>query len=212
MIHLSNERKVTRKPQQKRSKLMTEKILAAALELFCNKGYYNTTTNEIAKEAGISIGSLYSYFKDKDTIFIEILGQYHDTFLSVFENIKREVSRSLYEQDKKAWLRILLDHLIQLHMSVKTLNRELKALYYIKNEVRAVMDKQTKKIRMETLGILLKSREDVRPDNLEITSLLIVDFMSAIVDRIVFDEGLTQEEKEDIISMGIDAVFKILYQ
>lgn len=212
MIILSRVKKETRTPRQKRSKLMAEKILAASLKLFCEKGYYHTTTNEIAKEAGISIGSLYSYFKDKDTLFMEILEQYHNDFQIVFENIKDEVNNSLYRKDKKAWLQILLDSLIQMHMSVKTLNRELKALYYIKSEVRAVMDKQDQKIKAETLTILTQSREDVRSHNLEITALLIVDFISAIVDRIVFDEGLTQKDRENIVSMGVDALFKVLYE
>lgn len=212
MIILSRVKKETRTPRQKRSKLMAEKILDTSLKLFCEKGYYNTTTNEIAKEAGISIGSLYSYFKDKDTLFMEILEQYHNDFQIVFENIKDEVNNSLYRKDKKAWLHILLDSLIQMHMSVKPLNRELKALYYIKSEVRAVMDRQDQKIKAEALTILTQNREDVRSDNLEITSLLIVDFISAIVDRIVFDEGLAQKDRGNIVSMGADALFKVLYE
>lgn len=42
-----------------------EKILGSALALFCKKGYYQTTTNEIAQRAQGSIGIRYSYFQDK---------------------------------------------------------------------------------------------------------------------------------------------------
>ena len=206
------EKRTTRKPQQKRSKLTADKILDTALKLFCEKGYYNTTTNEIAKEAGISIGSLYSYFKDKDTIFQEILESYHQNFLSVFEHIKSDINRSLYERDKKAWLRILLDSLIELHQSVKTLNRELKALYYIKSEVQAVVDMQTEKIRIATLEILSQRPDEIHSDNLEITAILIVDFISSVVDRIVFDDELSDERRLCMIDMGVDAVYKVLYE
>lgn len=206
------EKRTTRKPQQKRSKLTADKILDTALKLFCEKGYYNTTTNEIAKEAGISIGSLYSYFKDKDTIFQEILESYHQNFLSVFEHIKSDINSSLYERDKKAWLRILLDSLIELHQSVKTLNRELKALYYIKSEVQAVVDMQTEKIRIATLEILSQRPDEIHSDNLEITAILIVDFISSVVDRIVFDDELSDERRLCMIDMGVDAVYKVLYE
>lgn len=206
------EKRTTRKPQQKRSKLTADKILDTALKLFCEKGYYNTTTNDIAKEAGISIGSLYSYFKDKDTIFQEILESYHQNFLSVFEHIKSDINRSLYERDKKAWLRILLDSLIELHQSVKTLNRELKALYYIKSEVQAVVDMQTEKIRIATLEILSQRPDEIHSDNLEITAILIVDFISSVVDRIVFDDELSGERRLCMIDMGVDAVYKVLYE
>lgn len=204
--------KKTRKPQQKRSKLMADKILNTALKLFCEKGYYHTTTNEIAKEAGISIGSLYSYFKDKDTIFGEILEAYHQNFLSIFEHIKSDINSSLYEHDKKAWLRILLDNLIELHQSVKMLNRELKALYYIKSEVQAVVDMQTEKVRVATLEILSQKPDEIHSDNLEITVMLIVDFISSVVDRIVFDDELSDERKLRMIDMGVDAVYKVLYE
>lgn len=209
---MTMEKRTTRKPQQKRSKLTADKILDTALKLFCEKGYYNTTTNEIAKEAGISIGSLYSYFKDKDTIFQEILESYHQNFLSVFEHIKSDINSSLYERDKKAWLRILLDSLIELHQSVKTLNRELKALYYIKSEVQAVVDMQTEKIRIATLEILSQRPDEIHSDNLEITAILIVDFISSVVDQIVFDDELSDERRLCMIDMGVDAVYKVLYE
>lgn len=204
------EKKTTRKPQQKRSKLMADKILDTALKLFCEKGYYNTTTNEIAKEAGISIGSLYSYFKDKDTIFLEILDAYHQNFLSVFEHIKSDINSLLYECDKKAWLRVLFDRLIELHQSVKTLNRELKALYYIKSEVRAVVDIQTEKVRSAALEMLTQRPDGIHSDNLEITVLLMVDFISSVVDRVVFDDELSDEQKKCMIDMGVDAAYKII--
>nr|MDP2192832.1 TetR/AcrR family transcriptional regulator [Rhodoferax sp.] len=43
-------------------------ILRAAVKLFSEKGYYTTTIQQIAKEAGVSIGLIYQYFGDKDDI------------------------------------------------------------------------------------------------------------------------------------------------
>ena len=209
---MSEDNKTVRKPQQKRSKLMARKILDTALKLFCDKGYYNTTTNEIAREAGISVGSLYSYFQDKDTIFIEILKQYHCNFLTVFENIRSEANSSIYKHDKKEWLHVLVTYLINLHMPVKTLNRELHALYYTKSEVKTVMDEQTEKIKTYTLEFLKENHDEIMTDNLEVTILLMVDFISSMVDRIVFDEELTKDEKERIIHVGVNAIFKVLYE
>lgn len=68
-----------RKPVQNRSIEKLEKILNVGFELFCEKGYYGTNTIEIAKHAGISIGALYSYFKDKRDIFIAAFDQYLDS-------------------------------------------------------------------------------------------------------------------------------------
>ena len=49
-----------------------EKILAASLELFANKGYDATSIDSIAKKAGISKGLVYNYFESKKSILLAI--------------------------------------------------------------------------------------------------------------------------------------------
>jgi AcrR family transcriptional regulator len=48
---------------------MVERILAAAAHVLADVGYGQMSTNRIATAAGVSIGSLYRYFDDKDEIF-----------------------------------------------------------------------------------------------------------------------------------------------
>ena len=67
-----------REPVQKRSIEKKEKIIESGFELICEKGYYNTNTAEIAKNAGVSTGIIYQYFKDKHDIFIEALKKFAD--------------------------------------------------------------------------------------------------------------------------------------
>lgn len=43
-------------------------IVKAATKLFSEQGYYLTTIQDIAGEAGISVGLIYQYFKDKDDV------------------------------------------------------------------------------------------------------------------------------------------------
>lgn len=44
-------------------------ILAAALELFIERGYANTRAEDVAERAGISKGTLYLYFEHKEALF-----------------------------------------------------------------------------------------------------------------------------------------------
>lgn len=67
-----------RKPTQKRSIEKQNKIIHAGFELFCEKGYYETNTNEICKRAGVSTGALYSYFPDKKAIFISAFQKFFE--------------------------------------------------------------------------------------------------------------------------------------
>lgn len=55
-------------PQQERSKATVEAILTATARVLVRDGYDRASTNRIAQEAGVSIGSLYQYFESKEAL------------------------------------------------------------------------------------------------------------------------------------------------
>jgi AcrR family transcriptional regulator len=61
-----------RKPVQDRSLATVEAILEAAAQVFERYGYAAGTTNRIAGRAGVAIGSLYQYFRNKDAILVAL--------------------------------------------------------------------------------------------------------------------------------------------
>lgn len=58
---------------EKTSEDRRQKILDVALTEFAQNGYSAAKINDIAKKAGISIGSLYSYFESKEDLFLTIV-------------------------------------------------------------------------------------------------------------------------------------------
>jgi AcrR family transcriptional regulator len=80
--------KATRtKPSQARGKERVRIILAAALELFKRQGMEEVTTNDIAAQARIPIGSLYRYFPNKDAIVVALTELYVDDISDIFDDI-----------------------------------------------------------------------------------------------------------------------------
>jgi AcrR family transcriptional regulator len=77
-------------------------ILAAAAQLFAEKGYQRTTTKEIAEAAGISEGTIYNYFNSKDELLLGLMMQTARRF-----ELDRQLGSSL-PQDPKAFLAALL--------------------------------------------------------------------------------------------------------
>ncbi len=76
-----------REPRQKRAIEKKEKIIKAGFDLICENGYHSTNTAEIAKEAGVSTGIVYQYFKDKRSIFLAALEEYgDDVFFPMLKN------------------------------------------------------------------------------------------------------------------------------
>ena len=75
-----------REPKQQRAIEKKEKIIEVGFNLICENGYYNTNTAEIAKEAGVSTGIIYQYFKDKYDILIEGLEKFgNDIFFPMLK-------------------------------------------------------------------------------------------------------------------------------
>lgn len=50
-----------------------KKVLATALKLFASNGFHATTTAKIAKQAGVSEGTIYKYFSSKDDLLAKLL-------------------------------------------------------------------------------------------------------------------------------------------
>lgn len=65
-------------PQQERSQKRMELILDAAAAVFTEVGYSAATTNEIARRANTSIGSLYRFFPDKLSLFEALSVRYDE--------------------------------------------------------------------------------------------------------------------------------------
>lgn len=53
----------------------TALILATALKLFANEGYYLTSISKIAEKAGISKGLMYNYFESKEDLILAVIGK-----------------------------------------------------------------------------------------------------------------------------------------
>lgn len=60
-------------PSQERSRATVAVILEAAARVFASHGYAGATTNRIAAKAGVSIGTLYEYFPNKDALLVALM-------------------------------------------------------------------------------------------------------------------------------------------
>jgi len=77
-------------PQQARSQHRVDLILDTAADLVAEAGYEALTTNAIADRAGISIGSLYRYFPDKDAILRGLVERYLAQLQSLYDEVFTE--------------------------------------------------------------------------------------------------------------------------
>lgn len=113
--------KKRRAPQQQRAHQTKDVILNAVTRVLLRYGVEAVTTNRIAEAAGVSIGSVYQYFPNKQAIF-EALHERH------LEDIGRIVSAKLIEHAEAplaTLLRALIDAMIEAHSAEPELHELL---------------------------------------------------------------------------------------
>lgn len=74
--------KPRKKPTQSRSAAMVDAIVEATIRILQRDGWAACTTTRIAALAGVSVGSLYQYFPNRNAIAVEIVRQCTRTYLS----------------------------------------------------------------------------------------------------------------------------------
>ena len=85
-----NKHKTTaaRDPQSTR-----ERILDAALNIFAQKGYYDTRLDEIVDESATSKGAIYFHFPNKERLFLALVDQFADL-------LERRVRDAIQQEEK----------------------------------------------------------------------------------------------------------------
>jgi AcrR family transcriptional regulator len=92
-----------------------EQIVGAATRVFAQKGFRRSTTREVARAAGVSEGTIYNYFEDKDALLLAIVDTLNET----------ERRAADFEEGKAADFRGFLERYLRRRMSLIWENREV---------------------------------------------------------------------------------------
>jgi AcrR family transcriptional regulator len=87
--HISDPRqglRARRDPAQERSRQTVDAIVEAAVRLLVEHGRLGVTTNAVAERAGVSIGSLYQYFPNKEAIFAALQERHRDQVMPLIQH------------------------------------------------------------------------------------------------------------------------------
>jgi AcrR family transcriptional regulator len=74
-------------PRQRRKQERPRELLDAALELFAEKGFAATRTEEVARRAGVSKGTLYLYYPSKEELFKAVVRQNLTSLIAAGEEL-----------------------------------------------------------------------------------------------------------------------------
>lgn len=188
-----------REPQQRRSRVTYDAILEATAQILVERGYAATTTNHIAKRAGISIGSLYQYFPNKEAIAVDLLQRHIVSGPAYIEsNITRSLKdRCAPEEMLKRFIVAACDHHTNSSALHKVLEEEVPQPVHIREAIRRNENHYT-----EVLASWIEQQRPQQVPNITVAARLVFYMIKSMthwyilnqqseVERTVFVDELT---------------------
>jgi AcrR family transcriptional regulator len=180
-----------------------DRILVAAAQVFHEAGYTSATTNDIALEAGISVGSLYQYFPNKDAILVALTQRHIDSSTAGLASLVLALSP---EDGIRETFRTVVDFLVEQHaldeLHVLVMHQAPRTL-----EVSVALDEAKARL-VEMTSHFLASQ---LPDDRE--RLLVARMVVATIDAGVHDVILREPRgaaRQTAIEMTVDTAVSII--
>jgi len=172
-----------------------QRILEAAVKVFAEQGFYQSTISQIAREAGVADGTIYLYFKNKDDILVQFFSY---KAKQVFELFREEVSKAENAVEK-------LHNLIRRHLEEFQRDKNMAIVYQAETHQNSrAADPQIREMSKMYLDIVSEIVEQGQADGSMRKDLylsLVKRFIVGAVDETI-NNWLHSGGKYDLVSMA----------
>jgi AcrR family transcriptional regulator len=184
-------------PKQERSQATVEAILTATTRILTERGYDQFTTNRVAELAGVSIGSLYQYFPNKEAL-IFALGEHH-------ANEMVQLAQHHLEGLEDSSIPEVLRQIVKAALAAHAVNPKLHRVLHEQIPRSEVM-RQLDEAKMEKLlqSFLAQRCDQLQPKNIDLTVFIVGRTIKTLIHGAMIDrpELLKNGELEqEIITM-----------
>lgn len=171
-----------REPQQGRSRATVETILLAAARVLEAEGLESASTNRVAEAAGVSVGSLYQYFGNKDALVRDLFVRHAHDILAQLESSLAPVTNP-DARKKPVPFATLAREVVQALVEVNRINPRVHRLF-IEHAARLGLEAQLAEVvhRSEALvKACLDARDDLRKVDTALASFILVSSVDAAI-------------------------------
>jgi AcrR family transcriptional regulator len=176
-----------RMPVQERAQATVEALLEATAQVLVEVGYARLSTNRVARRAGVSVGSLYQYFADKDAL-VEALAR---------RVTERQVAVILAQLERidDLPLEVAVRSLIDGMLAAKRVEPELSQALVreVPRQGRLDMERATLRRLAEVISATLRRRADIRTVDAEVAAFALVHATFAVMQAAL-------EERPELIA------------
>jgi TetR/AcrR family fatty acid metabolism transcriptional regulator len=171
------------------------RILEAAITVFAEQGYFQSTIAQIAKEAGVADGTIYLYFKNKDDILVQF---YQYKTRQIFERFRDAVSQPATAEEK-------LRCLIRVHLQEFQKDRNMAIVYQAEtHQNRRLGNEQIKemsKMYRNIISEVVELGQDEGTIRKDLYMGLVKRFINGAVDEVI-NSWIHSGGQYDLVSMA----------
>ena len=177
----SPELEPRKSPRQRRAQETVKAILQATAQVLSEHGYAKTSTNKVARVAGVSIGSLYQYFPNKEALIIALFDRHTEEVLT---SLGREILEMAREPLPEAVTRLVRFYL-RLHTRDPRLQLAMtqQAIHLGPERVAVVQDRAVSAVT----AFLSMHRDEILPKNLEMTAFVLVTTVQGVIHAAILE-------------------------
>ncbi len=197
----------TRTPQQQRSMETKQRIVAGAMKLFSEKGFHATNTKEIAKEAKVAVGSIYSYYADKMEIFKDALALFHERFTGILRG--HGALQLNTSQSKREFIRDVIETMIRAHEVDIGFHKEMDIMALSYPEIKDLADKEMRFFYRFMSRLLRSWQPEIRIKDPDAAATVIILAAHGVVEAVAF--GSTDIDRERLIEGTVDMLHFYLW-
>jgi AcrR family transcriptional regulator len=194
---------------QRRAHETRDRIIRAAMGLISDRGYFAVTTNEVARQAGVSVGSLYSYFSDKKALMIACAARYHEMVRDSIETASFEQApgqegplppcqdarlSSVRDDSFASCLRDAIESVFMAHRIMPGFHQAMRAACLQDADLREIEARQNDESRQRVLALLRRWEPVIVPSDIPLAADLVYLLISETVHG-YRDEGIGHDEE-----------------
>lgn len=174
-------------PRQARSAVTVEAIHAATIQVLLTVGAVRLTTTRVAERAGVSVGTMYQYYPNKQALMFAIVQRQ----LEAVERAFLEVAEQLAGHD----LQTIAHGLAEAWLNAKTADIEAsRAIYGVAAEfdITTLMEQGTQRLR-QGVAYVLETASDARFSDVDEVAFMLLAMLGGSV-RAVMELGASEPD------------------
>lgn len=165
---------------QKRSRVTVETLLDATARVLVREGYDRASTNRIAAKAGVSVGSLYQYFPNKEALVAALVARHNREMLGLLRDALTEMA----SRDVATVMRELVRAMVDAHLVDPVLHRIFAEQVPRMGQL-AKIEALQKEIFLLVRNYLEERRNEIAVENLDSATSICVTTVESLTHEFV---------------------------